>query len=59
MSFKVDFKVDIKRDYRGDIREYLEEFIFLPFKGSRQVKWMVLWFRNGQGWFQLKFKGST
>ena len=51
--------MDIKRDYRRDIREYLEESIFLAFKGSRQVKWMVLRFRNGQGWFQLKFKEST
>ena len=36
LNFKVDYKMDIKRVHRGVTMEY---FIFLAFKGSRQVRW--------------------
>ena len=49
-----DFKVDIKRDYRGYLREY-----FMELKVFRWTQEEVIWVRNGQGWFQLRFKGST
>ena len=48
-----DFKY-IKRDYRGYLREY-----FMELKVFRWTQEEVIWVRNGQGWFQLKFKGST
>ena len=55
---KVDFKVDIKRDYREDPREYSREY-FMELKVFRWTQEEVIWVRNVQGWFQLKFKGST
>ena len=58
MDFKVDLKVDIKWNYRGDIREYFREY-FMELKVFRWTQEEVIWVRNGQGWFQLKFKGST
>ena len=58
MDFKVDFKVDIKWDYRGDLREYFREY-FVDLKVFRWTQEEVIWVRNCQGWFQLKFKGST
>ena len=53
-DFKVDFKVDIKRDFRGNIREYFREY----FMELKVFKWSGRG-NMGQGWFQLKFKGST
>ena len=54
---KVDFKVDIKRDYREDPREYSREY-FMELKVFRWTQEEVTWVKNGQGWFQLKFKDS-
>ena len=55
---KVDFKVDIKRDYREDPREYFREY-FMELKVFRWTQEEVTWVKNGQEWFQLKFKEST
>ena len=57
-DIKVDFKVDIKRDYREDPREYFREY-FMELKVFRWTQEEVTWVKNGQGWFQLKFKEST
>ena len=32
---------------------------FIELKVFRWTQEEVIWVRNGQGWFQLKFKGST
>ena len=53
-----DFNVDIKRDYMGDIREYFREYC-MELKVFRLTQEEVIWVRNGQGWFQLKFRWST
>ena len=53
MDFIVDFK-----DYKGDLMEYFREY-FMELKVFRWTQDEVIWVRNGQGWFQLKFKGST
>ena len=46
--------MDFKVDYRGDLREYfMEDFMELKVFGWTQEE--VIWVRNGQGWFQLKF----
>ena len=50
--------MDIKRDYMGDIREYFREYC-MELKVFRLTQEEVLWVRNGQGWFQLKFRWST
>jgi len=31
----------------------------VDFKVDIKRDYRVIWIRNGQGWFQLKFKGST
>ena len=54
----MDFKVAIKWDYKGDLREYFREY-FTELKVFRWTQEGVIWVRNGQGWFQLNFKGST
>ena len=54
----MDFKVDIKRDYREDPREYFREY-FMELKVFRWTQEEVTRVKNGQGWFQLKFKEST
>ena len=56
--FKVDIKVGIKMDYRGDLREYFREY-FMELKVFRWTQEEVTRVKNGQGWFQLKFKEST
>ena len=53
-----DVKVDFKRDYREDPREYFREY-FMELKVFRWTQEEVTWVKNGQGWFQLKFKEST
>ena len=50
--------MDIKVDYRGDLRKYFREY-FMEMKVFRWTKKEVMWVRKSQGWFQLKFKGST
>ena len=46
-----------KQDYRRDLREYFRKY-FMELKVFRWTQEEVIWVRNGQGWFQLKFKGS-
>ena len=50
--------MDIKYDYRGNFREYLSRY-FMEIKVFRWTQEEVICVRNGQGWFQLKFKGTT
>ena len=35
------------------------DMYFIELKVFRWTQEEVIWVRNGQGWFQLKFKGST
>ena len=49
--------MDIKY-YRGDLREYFREY-FMESEVFRWTQEEVIWVRDGQGWFPLKFKGST
>ena len=44
-------------DFKGDLREYFREY-FMELKVFRWTQVEVIWIKNGQGWFQLKFKGS-
>ena len=49
--------MDIKYDCRGGLRNYFREF-FMALKVFRWTQEEVIWVRNGQGWFQQKFKGD-
>ena len=60
MDFKMDLKVDtghqigLQGEYQGVVQEVLH--------GVEVFRWTkeeVIWVRNGQEWFQLKFRGST
>ena len=42
----------------GPLREYFREYL-MEVKVFRWTQVEVIWVRNGQGWFQLRFKGST
>ena len=47
-------KVRWTKNYKGDLREYFREY-FMKWKVFRWTQEEVIWVRNGQGRFQLKF----